>query len=90
MPNGTVKWFNNLKGYGFIMPSEGESDVFAHYSAIAMDGYKTLKAGQEVVFDLVEGEKGLHATNIRPVSVNGGSQPVSEPVAPAAGNAAAE
>ena len=63
MPSGTVKWFNNAKGYGFILSSDGVSDVFAHYSAINMEGYKTLKAGQEVSFDLAEGQKGLHASN---------------------------
>ncbi len=66
MPTGTVKWFNNAKGYGFILSSDGVSDIFAHYSAITMDGYKTLKAGQEVSYELVEGEKGQHATNIAP------------------------
>ena len=66
MAKGTVKWFNNAKGYGFIMPNEGDDDVFAHYSAINMEGYKTLKAGQEVNYDLVEGVKGLHASNITP------------------------
>ena len=66
MPKGTVKWFNNAKGYGFILPEEGENDIFAHFSAIAMEGYKTLKAGQEVTFEVIEGEKGLHATNIVP------------------------
>ncbi|MDX2464072.1 MAG: cold shock domain-containing protein CspD [Porticoccus sp.] len=70
MPTGTVKWFNNAKGYGFILSSDGVSDIFAHYSAITMDGYKTLKAGQEVSYDLVEGEKGLHATNIAPLNTN--------------------
>lgn len=64
MPNGTVKWFNNTKGYGFILLEDDNVDVFAHYSAIVMDGYKTLKAGQRVMFDIVQGEKGLHATNI--------------------------
>lgn len=67
MPTGTVKWFNNAKGYGFILSSDGASDIFAHYSAITMEGYKTLKAGQEVSYDLVEGEKGLHASNISPI-----------------------
>jgi CspA family cold shock protein len=62
---GKVKWFNNAKGYGFILPDEGGEDLFAHYSSIEMDGYKTLKAGQEVLFDVLEGPKGLHATNIR-------------------------
>jgi CspA family cold shock protein len=62
---GKVKWFNNAKGYGFILPEEGGDDLFAHYSSIEMDGYKTLKAGQDVDFELVEGPKGLHATHIR-------------------------
>ena len=62
---GTVKWFNNAKGYGFILPSDGGGDLFAHYTAIQMEGYKTLKAGQQVVFDVEEGPKGLHAVNIR-------------------------
>lgn len=65
MPTGTVKWFNNAKGYGFILPEEGGEDLFAHYSAIQMDGYKTLKAGQVVDFDVTKGEKGFHATNIK-------------------------
>lgn len=64
MPTGTVKWFNNAKGYGFIVADEGGEDLFAHYSAIAMDGYKTLKAGQSVSFDITKGDKGLHAINI--------------------------
>lgn len=65
MAIGKVKWFNNAKGYGFILPDGGGEDLFAHYSSIEMDGYKTLKAGQEVLFDVLEGPKGLHATNIR-------------------------
>ena len=64
MDNGTVKWFNNAKGYGFILPESGENEVFAHYSAIEMDGYKTLKAGQPVCFEAEAGPKGLHATMI--------------------------
>ena len=67
MSTGQVKWFNNAKGFGFILPDGGGSDLFAHYSAIAMEGYKTLKAGQAVSFDIIEGPKGLHATNIVPV-----------------------
>lgn len=67
MSTGQVKWFNNAKGFGFILPDGGGSDLFAHYSAIAMEGYKTLKAGQAVTFDVIEGPKGLHATNIMPV-----------------------
>ena len=65
MATGKVKWFNNAKGYGFILPEEGGEDLFAHYSSIEMDGYKTLKAGQEVEFDIMEGPKGHHAVNIR-------------------------
>lgn len=64
MPTGTVKWFNNAKGYGFILPDEGGEDLFAHYSAIQMEGYKTLKAGQVVQFDIIKGDKGLHAVQI--------------------------
>ena len=64
MPTGTVKWFNNAKGYGFILADEGGEDLFAHYSAIKMDGYKTLKAGQQVAFEITKGDKGLHAVNI--------------------------
>jgi CspA family cold shock protein len=65
MQNGVVKWFNNAKGFGFILPDGGGADIFAHYSCIEMDGYKTLKAGQLVEFDIINGPKGLHATNIR-------------------------
>jgi cold shock protein len=65
MPTGTVKWFNNAKGYGFILSEECGDDIFAHYSAIDMDGYKTLKAGQMVNFELVEGDKGIHAEHIK-------------------------
>ena len=64
MASGTVKWFNNAKGYGFILPDEGEIDLFAHYSAIAMEGYKSLRAGEPVEFEIEEGDKGLHAINI--------------------------
>ncbi len=64
MATGTVKWFNNAKGFGFICPDDGGEDVFAHYSTIQMDGYRTLKAGQPVEFELVEGPKGYHAHNI--------------------------
>ena len=65
MANGKVKWFNNAKGYGFILPDSGESDLFVHYSSIEMSGYRTLKAGQDVEFDMQEGPKGYHAVNIR-------------------------
>ena len=68
MSQGVVKWFNNAKGFGFIISEDGEEDFFAHYSAITMDGYKTLKAGQPVTFGITKGEKGLHAVNIIAVS----------------------
>lgn len=64
MATGKVKWFNNAKGYGFILSDEAGEDLFAHYSSIQMEGYKTLKAGQQVTFDIIRGDKGLHATNI--------------------------
>ena len=64
MLSGKVKWFNNAKGYGFIVADGNDEDLFAHYSAIQMDGYKTLKAGQPVSFDILQGPKGLHAVNI--------------------------
>lgn len=66
MATGTVKWFNDAKGYGFITPDDGGEDLFAHFSAIKMDGFKTLKQGQRVTFDLKEGEKGKQVDNIKP------------------------
>jgi CspA family cold shock protein len=69
MPEGNVKWFNNVKGFGFIEPDGGPPDAFAHFSAIVgMDGFKTLKEGARVSFDLGQGPKGLLALNIRPVA----------------------
>ncbi len=64
MTSGKVKWFNNAKGYGFVNEDGKTEDLFAHYSAIVMDGYKTLKAGQLVKFEIIQGPKGLHAVNI--------------------------
>ena len=65
MPTGTVKWFNNRKGYGFVVPDDQiDEDVFVHYSSIEMEGFKTLREGQKINFELAEGPKGLHATNI--------------------------
>lgn len=64
MAIGKVKWFNNAKGFGFIVPESGGEDIFAHYSTIQMDGYRSLKAGQEVTYDIQQGPKGLHAENI--------------------------
>jgi len=63
MARGKVKWFNPQKGYGFI-EVDGSRDVFVHYSAIRMDGFKTLQEGQAVQFDLIEGDKGPHADNV--------------------------
>jgi CspA family cold shock protein len=63
MPTGRVKWFNNAKGYGFIIQDEGP-EVFVHYSAIEGDGYKTLTEGQEVRFEIAQSEKGPQATNV--------------------------
>lgn len=67
MAVGTIKWFNGEKGYGFIA-AEGGTDVFVHYSAIQMDGYKTLQEGQKVEFDIVQGQKGPQAENVRLVA----------------------
>ena len=67
MATGTVKWFNDSKGFGFITPSEGGEDLFAHHTAIQMSGFKTLKEGQQVEFETTNGPKGPAATNIRTV-----------------------
>ncbi len=64
MANGTVKWFNDAKGYGFISQDGGE-DVFVHHTAISMDGFRTLKEGERVEFDVTQGPKGLQAANVR-------------------------
>jgi CspA family cold shock protein len=64
MATGKVKWFNNAKGFGFIQEDGCENDIFTHFSTIQMDGYKTLKAGQQVEFELETGPKGLHASNV--------------------------
>ena len=62
---GTVTWFNNAKGFGFIAPDDGSEDLFAHFSAIKMEGFKSLKEGQKVSFDVVQGPKGKQASNIQ-------------------------
>lgn len=64
MATGTVKWFNNAKGWGFIVPESGGEDIFVHFSAIQGTGYKTLTAGQTVNFGIEEGQRGLHATEV--------------------------
>jgi len=69
MPRGKVKWFNNAKGYGFIIEDGCSDDLFAHFSSVQMDGYKTLKAGQAVTFEKKPSDKGIHAVNIVPVPV---------------------
>lgn len=67
MPQGKVKWFNNAKGYGFIIEDGGSEDLFAHFSAVQMEGYKTLKAGQTVRFEKKPSDKGTHAVDIVPL-----------------------
>lgn len=67
MPAGTVKWFNDAKGFGFIEPDGGGPDVFAHFSAVQMEGFRTLKQGGRVSYELVQGPKGNLAQNIQPV-----------------------
>lgn len=78
MPSGTVKWFNDAKGFGFIQPDDGGPDAFAHFSAIMMDGYKSLKEGARVQFELSQGPKGLMALNIR---ADGADPPALTPAA---------
>lgn len=65
MATGTVKWFNDAKGFGFITPEDGSADLFAHFSAIQADGFKTLQENQRVSFDATTGPKGPQASNIR-------------------------
>ena len=65
MARGTVKWFSDKKGYGFIVPDEGGEDLFVHYSNIQMDGYRTLQEGQKVEYEAAQGRKGMEATKVR-------------------------
>ena len=80
MAQGTVKWFNDAKGFGFIEPEGGGDDVFAHFSAVQMEGFRTLKQGGRVSYELVQGPKGSLAQNIRPVGGGSGAE------SPAAGS----
>lgn len=91
MATGIVKWFSDAKGFGFIEPEGGGGDVFAHFSAVQMDGFRTLRQGSRVSFDLVPGPKGDSAQNIRPIVAPGGGGdeggeadpgPAAEPAAP--------
>ena len=68
MAQGTVKWFNDAKGFGFIEPEGGGDDVFAHFSAVQMEGFRTLRQGGRVDYELVQGPKGRLAQNIRPMA----------------------
>ncbi|HBD9410839.1 TPA: cold-shock protein [Legionella pneumophila] len=70
MARGEVKWFNNAKGWGFIIPEGGGEDIFVHFSSIHGNGYKTLVPGQAVTYDVVNGERGLHASNVVALSEN--------------------
>lgn len=67
MVNGTVKWFNGEKGFGFIAPEDGSADVFVHFSAIASSGYRSLEENQKVTFDVTQGQKGPQAENVRAI-----------------------
>ena len=77
MASGVVKWFNDAKGFGFIQPDEGGADIFAHFSAVQMEGFRTLKQGSRVDFEVVQGPKGSLAQNIRPGGGGGSGGPAA-------------
>ena len=83
MASGTVKWFNDAKGFGFIEPDGGGADVFAHFSAVQMEGFRTLKQGSKVAYELVQGPKGDLAQNIRALGTEAADAATSLPVATA-------
>jgi CspA family cold shock protein len=78
MAIGTVKWFNDAKGFGFIEPEGGGADVFAHFSAVQMEGFRTLKQGSRVSYDVVQGPKGDLAQNIKPESASQAAVPIEQ------------
>lgn len=84
MAFGTVKWFNDAKGFGFIEPEAGGDDVFAHFSAIQMEGFRTLKQGSQVSYDLVQGPKGQLAQNILQLDAGSAAEPPVQELSKAA------
>ncbi|MBL8287498.1 MAG: cold-shock protein [Rubrivivax sp.] len=82
MTTGIVKWFSDAKGFGFIEPEGGGGDVFAHFSAVQMDGFRTLRQGSRVSYDLVQGPKGDSAQNIRPLAPAPGAEGTAAEASP--------
>ena len=81
MTSGRVKWFNNAKGYGFVLADGTSEDLFVHYSSIQMTGYRTLRAGQEVSFEIQEGSKGMNAVDVRPLETDAADESQDYPAA---------